>query len=167
VRDLYAAAGLDLNDDLKTLADEPRITADPQAVATAERKMTYTGEIRGPVIVVDNIGDPVDSEAYKSAYEHTVTRAGNGRLLRTTWIASAGHGNQTALEKIAGFVRLVERLDSGEWEATDPDSMNALAAQIQGDTGYALGASRFIPYNPVNPTRTWDASDWGHYRPGK
>jgi pimeloyl-ACP methyl ester carboxylesterase len=167
VRDLYAAAGLDLDGDLKTLAGAPRIKADPQAVATAERKMTYTGEIRGPVIVVDNIGDPVDSEAYKDAYEHTVTRAGNGQLLRTTWIGSANHASQSAAERIAGFVRLVERLDSGEWGATDPDSMNALAARVQSETSVPLGAVRFIPYNPVNATRTWDASDWGHYKPRK
>jgi pimeloyl-ACP methyl ester carboxylesterase len=166
VTDLYRqAGGLNLLADLWTLARAPRISADPAAVATAERKMTYTGEIRGPVIVVDNIGDPVDSEAYKRAYERTVTRAGNGRLLRTAWVASAGHGNQTALERIAGFSRLIERLDSGQWNSTSPDAMNALAAQIQVASPLALGASRFIPYDPVLPTRGWDASDWGHYRP--
>jgi pimeloyl-ACP methyl ester carboxylesterase len=165
VRQLYAAAGLDLSRDLKTLAGAPRIEADPQALATAERKLTYTGEIRGPVIVVDNIGDPVDSEAYKAAYEHTVTRAGNGGLLRTTWVASANHASQSALERITGFVRLVERLDSGSWGATDPDAMNALAAGIQGAESYSLGPSRFTPYKPVDATRTWDASDWGHYKP--
>ena len=43
-------------------------SADRAALASAEPQMAYTGEIRGPVIVVDNIGDPVDSEAYKEAY---------------------------------------------------------------------------------------------------
>jgi len=43
--------------------------------------------------------------------------------------------------------------------------MNALATQIQAGSPLALGASRFVPYDPVLPTREWDASDWGHYRP--
>jgi hypothetical protein len=46
VRDLYQAAGLDLRADLNTLADAPRVSADPAAVAAAEQQMAYTGEIR-------------------------------------------------------------------------------------------------------------------------
>ena len=165
VRDLYDAAGLDLRADLETLADTPRVTADPAALAVAEEQMAYTGEISGPVIVVDNIGDPVDSEAYKEAYERTVSSAGNKRLLRSTWVASAGHANQTVLERLAGFVKLIERLDTGKWSSTSADAMAEAAAQIDAESDLSLGASRFIDYHPLKPLREWDGKDFGRYDP--
>jgi hypothetical protein len=122
-------------------------------------------EIRGPVIVVDNIGDPVDSEAYKEAYERTVAGAGNTPLLRTTWIASAGHGNQTVLERLAGFVKLIERLDTGKWSSTSARAVSEAAAQIDAESDLSLGASRFIDYHPLKPLREWDGRDFGTYDP--
>ena len=127
--------------------------------------MAYTGEISGPVIVVDNIGDPVDSEAYKEAYERTVASAGNERLLRSTWIASAGHANQTVLERLAGFVKLIERLDTGKWSSTSAEAMAEAAAQIDAESELNLGASRFIDYHPLKPLREWDGKDFGRYDP--
>ena len=165
VDDLYDAAGLDLKADLATLAAAPRVSADPAAVASAEQQMAYTGEIRGPVIVVDNIGDPVDSEAYKEAYERTVKQAGNKRLLRTTWIASAGHGNQTVLERLAGFVKLIERLDTGKWGSTSAEAMTEAAAAIDAESELVLGVSRFIEHDPLKPLREWDGKDFGTYDP--
>ena len=163
VRELYAAARLDLNADLATLAAAPRVSADPAALASAEQQMAYTGEIRGPVIVVDNIGDPVDSEAYKEAYTRTVRGAGNERLLRTTWVASAGHGNQTVLERLSGFFKLIERLDTGKWSSTSADAMTEAAAAIDAESDLALGISRFIDHHPLKPLREWDGKDFGTY----
>ena len=165
VRDLYAAAGLDLEADLATLDATPRVRADPAAVASAEHQMAYTGEIRGPVIVVDNIGDPVDSEAYKEAYARTIARAGNGHLLRTTWISSAGHGNQTALERVTGFVTLIGRLDRRRWGQTSAYGMSQTAARIDAESSLDLGAARFIDYEPLAPLREWDARNFGTYDP--
>jgi hypothetical protein len=163
VRDLYQAAGLDLHADLETLAAAPRVSADPAAVAVAEQQMAYTGEIRGPVIVVDNIGDPVDSEAYKEGYERTVASAGNTPLLRTTWIASAGHGNQTVLEWLADFVKLIERLDTGKWSSTSPQAMSEAAARLDAESDLSLGTSRFFDYHALKPLREWDGKDFGTY----
>ena len=165
VRDLYAAAGLDLEADLATLNATPRVRADPAAVASAEHQMAYTGEIRGPVIVVDNIGDPVDSEAYKAAYARTIARAGNGHLLRTTWVSSAGHGNQTALERITGFVTLIGRLDRRRWGQTSAYGMSQTAAKVDAESSLDLGASRFIDYEPLAPLREWDVRNFGTYDP--
>ena len=82
VEAIYAKSGLNLQADLRQLAQSPRILAEPSAVATAEALTSYSGAITGPVIVVDNIGDPVDADASKRAYERTVTKGGSGALLR-------------------------------------------------------------------------------------
>jgi hypothetical protein len=163
VNALYAKAGADLAADLRTLAAAPRISASPAAVAAAEKTTSYAGRISGPVIVVDNIGDPVDAAAYKRAYERTVTRAGNGELLRTTWVRSARHANQSALERIAGFVTLIERLDGGRWPATTPEAMNARAADIRRNSAIDLGPARFISHDAPDALRPWDGFNWGTY----
>ena len=121
VEALYAKAGLSLEADLQTLAAAPRISANPAALAVAEKTMTYSGNIKDPVMVVDNMWDPVDSEAYKQAYINTVNKAGNGHLVRGAWVKAAGHGGQSNLERIAGYVKLVERLDKGEVGNGEPD----------------------------------------------
>ena len=64
-----------------------------------------------------------------------MSHAGNGKLLRTTWVSSAGHGNQTALELLTGFVKLLERLDTGKWSSTDADDMTALSQDVAAETG--------------------------------
>ena len=115
------------------------------------------------MIVVDNIGDPVDADAYKRAYERTVARAGRGELLRTTWVRSARHANLSALEKLAGFVKLIERLDTGSWSATTPQAMLAAAADIDAKSDLDLGPARFIDHSPPEMLRPWDGSNWGTY----
>ena len=112
---------------------------------------------------MDNIGDPVDADAYKRAYERTVASAGRAELLRTTWVRSARHANQSALEKLAGFVKLIERLDSGKWSATTPEAMMAAAAAIDAKSDLDLGPARFIAHTPPEMLRPWDSSHWGAY----
>jgi hypothetical protein len=165
VEALYMKAGTSLQADLQTLTRAPRIGATAMAVATAERITSYTGKISGPVIVVDNIGDPVDADAFKRAYEQTVTRADKSALLRTTWVRSAGHASQSALERITGFVALIERLDTGAWGATSPEAMNMRAGRIAAASSFDLGPSRFITHTPPDMLRPWDGSKWGSYAP--
>ena len=163
VEAMYGAAGLDLEADLATLAAAPRIGADPEAVATAERVTAYTGRISGPVIVVDNIGDQVDADAFKLAYQRTVEEAGNGALLRTTWVRSARHANQSSLERLTGFSLIIEYLDSGAWGNTSPEGMNARAASLAAASDLDLGPTRFITHDPPEMLRPWDGSDFGTY----
>ena len=101
--------------------------------------MTYDGSrLQGPVIMVDNMGDPIDSPAYKNAYELMLAKAGKSHLVRAAYINSTGHGGQSAGEKIAGFLKLIERLDTGSWSATDPATMNTLAGQLQAEAQAAI-----------------------------
>ena len=163
VEAMYRTAGADLRSDLRALAEAYRLGADPAAVEAAERLTSYSGRISGPVFVVDNIGDPVDSDAFKRAYERTVEGAGNAALLRTTWVNSARHANQSALENIAGFVTLLDRLDTGMWSDTTPPAMNARASAIEAASAIDLGPARFIPHMAPEMLRSWDGSNWGTY----
>ncbi len=161
---LYQKAGADLAVDLRTLAQAPRITASPAAVAAAEKSMSYSGKIPGPVMVVDNIGDPFDVEAFDRAYEQTVASAGNATLMRMAWVRSSRHSTQSALERLAGFTVLVERLDTGRWADTSPAAMNARAEKMRAATSIDLGPSRFMTSQPPEILRPWDARHWGTYK---
>ncbi len=161
---LYRKAGATLEADLQILAKASRISATPAAVAAAEQTTSYSGRIGGPVMVVDNIGDPVDADAYKRAYERTVSNAGNGALLRLTWVRSARHANQSPLERLAGFSKLIERLDTGRWPDTSPDAMNARAQEIRRASTIDLGPARFIAHEALDTLRPWDSRHWGTYR---
>jgi hypothetical protein len=166
VKAMYAKAGLSLSDDLQTLAKAPRISADPEALRIAEGLMTYTGKIKGPVMNVDNIGDPVDPTSCEAAYEETITSAGNRNLLRNAYVHAPFHGGSNALELITGFVILISRLDTGEWGSTSPESMNKLAAEIAAESPdlFPGMTARFIEHKPDKPLRTWDAGNYGAYK---
>jgi hypothetical protein len=161
---LYEKAGASLTADLRVLASAPRISATSVAVGVAERTTSYTGKIEGPVIVVDNIGDPVDADAYKRAYERTVSKAGNGALLRLTWVRSARHANQSVLERVTALTKLVERLDTGRWTDTSAEAMNARAQEIRTASTIELGPARFVAYDAPDILRPWDGFNWATYR---
>ncbi len=165
VKAMYAEAGLDLQADLRTLEGAPRISADPAAVGKAEQAMSYTGQTKGPIINVDDIGDPVDSPSMKIAYEQTLRRAGNEKLLRVVWVHRAGHGGQADVEKIAAFVTLINRMNTGQWGDTSPDGMNALAQKIASESSVFPAVSPlFINYQALPLLRPWDSSNWGTYQ---
>jgi hypothetical protein len=165
VEALYAMAGLDLGADLAALAAAPRLGVDPRVLATAESLTSYTGMVGGPIMVIDNPADPVDADAFKLAYQRTLEEAGQGDLIRTAWVRAAGHSSHSSLERLTGFVALIERLDTGAWPDTSPAAMTARAEALQGATTIALGAIRFIDHAPPEMLRPWDGSDWGTYQP--
>lgn len=161
---LYRKANLNLDSDLATLEKTVRISADPVALSRAQTLMSYTGKISGPIIVVDN-DDPVDAAPLKLAYAETLKKAGTLDLLRLCWVYGAGHGGQTGIDRVAGFVSLINHLESGKWPDTSPAAMNALAEKLAKETSLKLGAPTFFDCNPPMPLRTWDKSDWGSYKP--
>ena len=87
VRHRYQKAGVNLDADLDTLARAPRVSADPAAVAAAEKDVTYTGRIGGPILNVKTVGDPADPTAFDSAYTQTLQRAGTRDLLRNVYVS--------------------------------------------------------------------------------
>lgn len=165
VLELYKNANLDLEADLAILEKAPRISANPEALSRAEPLMTYTGKISGPIIVVDN-DDPVDAAPLKIAYIETLKKAGTIDLCRICWVNHAGHGGQTDIERITGFVTLMNRLTTGKWDDTSPEAMNTRAEKLAKE--YSISeTSAFFDYKPPMPLRTWDKSNWKTYQPAQ
>jgi pimeloyl-ACP methyl ester carboxylesterase len=146
VRALYQAAGLDLGADLDALGSTPRITADRNAVAYLAQNIDLDGEIRVPVLTTHTKGDGTVVVENESEYRRVVHRAGEGRLLRETFVGRAGHCAFTPAETAALFQSLFQRLDSGSWPTTRAADLNAEAA--------ALGPSLnvFLVNQAVTPT---------------
>jgi len=164
---MYEKAGLgpkDLEADLRSLQAAPRIEANPDSVAKAEKMMSYTGLINGPVLNIDTIGDPVDSQSMKTAYQDLLRRSGNADLFRLVWVHRPGHGGMSDLEIVTAFVTLINRLDTGRWGVTSPGAMNAVADKIASQTDLLpAGKPEFVENYPPKLLRTWDASNWGTY----
>ena len=155
---LYAAAGLNLEKDLDTLNDAPRIAADPKAVDYVTKFITYNGDIDMPVLTMHTTGDGLVEVTDEQAYASVVASAGDSSLLRQAFVHRAGHCSFTPAETISAFQTLVKRLDTGRWEGTDPATMNANAA--------TLGALNFVPpsfirFHPGQFLRRFDVRDVG------
>ena len=154
---LYAAAGLDLDQDLQTLQNATRIAADAGAVAYLESNIVYNGALGLPVLTMHTTGDGLVTPNNEQAYASTVRSAGDNSLLREVFVHRAGHCTFTPAETIAAFQTLVHRLDTGHWrDSTDPELMNAAATAL-GALNYAPPS--FIEYQPPRFLRPFDAGD--------
>ncbi|KDN16101.1 hypothetical protein [Amycolatopsis rifamycinica] len=151
VRELYERAGLDLRADLGRLAAAPRVSADPAAVRYLERGIVFTGDLRIPVLTVNGTGDQISTVAQQQSYGSLARRAGNGALLRQTYVQTAGHCTYTTGEQQAAVDRMLTRLRTGHWPDTSPRTMNALAAAADG------GQGRYLSYVPPHFNRPYPA----------
>src|SRR5712664_3912667 len=161
---LYQQAGLDLDADLRTLNEAPRISADPEAVRYLERNIIFDGEIHIPVLTLHTKGDGLVVVQNESAYKNVVDEAGNGELLRRTFVDRAGHCAFTPAETIAAAKTLVNRLDTGKWQGVDASDLNNAAAALgpgfnifgtpQGIVPVSPG---YIEFDPSQYLRPFDA----------
>jgi pimeloyl-ACP methyl ester carboxylesterase len=160
VQALYAAAGLDLEEDLGTLNETTRITANPQAVANVAKVITFNGELEMPVLTMHTTGDGLVEPTAEQAYKSVVRSAGNGQLLRQVFVHRAGHCTFTPAETIAAFTTLQHRLNTGQWGNTSATAMNSRAA------GLALGLATFIDFAPTRFLRPFTTDDAGDNQGG-
>ncbi len=158
VKALYAAAGLDLNQELDKLNSAPRISADPGAVAYVSKYITYNGNLSIPVLTLHTTGDGLVEVTDENAYASVDRSAGDNSMLRQVFVHRAGHCTFTPAETITAFQTLIHRLDTGRWEdSTNPASMNAQASSL-GSALNILPAS-FIDFHPDQFLRPFDARD--------
>jgi pimeloyl-ACP methyl ester carboxylesterase len=153
VRRLYERAGLDLRADLGRLAAEPRVPADPGAVAYLRRGIVFTGDLRIPVLTVNGTGDQISTVAQQQSYGALAARAGDASLLRQTYVQTAGHCTYTTGEQQAAIDRMLTRLRTGHWPDTAPATLNRLAVAVDGVRG------RYLPYTPPRFNRMYPAVD--------
>jgi len=154
VRTLYAAAGLDLEDDLETLNKAARISANPASVEYLEQNIIFNGDIHFPVLTLHTKGDGLVSNQNESAYRKTVEEAGNERFLRQIFVHRAGHCTFTPAETVTALGNLIDRLDTGHWPNLHADTLNAEAAAL-GPLNIAPPA--FFRFRPAPFLRPFDA----------
>jgi pimeloyl-ACP methyl ester carboxylesterase len=145
VETLYRRAGLDLDADLSTLQDGPRIAADPAAAEYLHENIDLDGQISVPVLTVRSVEDGLVTPAHDAAYFLAVNAAGDGRLLQQRFIDRPGHCEFSPQEVVAAFDALDERIHTGSWGAYDlPAALNASAARM----GQPRWAPAFVEYSP-------------------
>ncbi|GAA0470378.1 alpha/beta hydrolase [Paractinoplanes deccanensis] len=140
VKALYEAAGASLEADLKTLAEEPRISADPRAVAYIARNLSFTGRLSDPLMTIHTTGDALVPVQVQSAYREAVR---SPALLRQAFVHRAGHCTFTVGEILAALRTLENRVGSGRWSGTSPEALNALAASLDTAT------PAYVHYRPA------------------
>jgi pimeloyl-ACP methyl ester carboxylesterase len=162
VQALYKQAGLNLDADLDALNRAPRIDADPAAVDYAIKNVSFNGELKVPFLTVHTTGDEIVNVQVEQAYAAVVHDKHNGAFLRQTFVHRAGHCQFTAAETIAAIQALIRRLDTGKWQAIDPDSLNAAGSALP-PVYNALGIGApvmdptFVDYTPARFLRRFDA----------
>lgn len=153
VRELYRAAGLDLEQDLRTLERAPRIAADPAAVDYMRRNITPTGELSDPILTLHETGDNAPTVTQARAYADAVAAQGDARFLRQAFVHRPGHCGYTPAEIIASMQTVERRLDRGSWGAGPADGASApalqqLAVKLDAASPLDLGTSGFVAYRP-------------------
>jgi len=163
VKALYAAAGLSLSQDLKTLNGSPRISSNPNATAWLERNISFDGQIQVPVLTMHTTGDGLVVPENEQAYRSVVDRDGHASLLRQVFVNRAGHCAFTPAETITAVQTLENRLSTGQWNVPSPAAMNAQAASLGSaynifsvNNQVVPTAPAFISYTPARYLRPFD-----------
>ncbi len=148
VHALYEQAGLDLEADLDTLGNAVRISADPEALHYLERNIIFNGEIHIPVLTLHTKGDGLVVVQNESAYKQVVEEAGNEEFLRRAFVSRAGHCTFTPAETIASVQKLINRLDTGEWQDVEADDLNKAAEALGPSFNIFLTPNGIVPHVP-------------------
>ena len=166
VKALYQQIGLNLKQDLDTIQDAPRISADRGAVRYMEKYIVFNGDLNIPVLSMHTTGDPLVFNQVEQAYASVVTEDGDARQLRQVFVHRAGHCAFTPAENLTALHTLIQRVNSGRWlDTTDPDQMNQ-EATAYGPTYNVLPpettvvSPAFIPYRPAVFLRPFDAHNF-------
>jgi pimeloyl-ACP methyl ester carboxylesterase len=174
---LYKAAGLSLTADLSTLQHAPRISPDISAVSYLAQNISFNGDISVPVLSVHTTGDGLVVPENEQAYASVVDRAGHGALLRQIFVRRAGHCAFSPADTISALKVLVNRVNTGRWDARAlrPASLNAAARALGAGYnvftaqngkcptgkplfGICAAPPAFISFRPTNYLRPFDAS---------
>jgi pimeloyl-ACP methyl ester carboxylesterase len=163
VKALYSAAGLSLDDDLETLANTTRITADQSALDYLQDYVIYNGQIPFPVLTMHTVGDGLVTVQQEEAYASVVGDAKDTAELKQIYVNRAGHCEFTPAETITAVETLLLRLKDGSWKDVTPTDLNKEANAL-GSTYNVLDvggqeesvAPAFETYKPAKFPRIYD-----------
>ena len=149
VQALYAQAGLNLGQDLRTLNNARRVIPQPWAVAYLAEHIAYNGEISVPTLTVHTTGDGLVVPENEQAYRSVVDREGNGGLLQQLFVARAGHCAFTPAELTTAIEVLQNRLATGQWHVPDPATLNSEAANLGPNFNIFVAGGKIMPAAPA------------------
>lgn len=159
---LYRQASLKLTQDLDTIQDAPRISANPQAVRYMQKYIVFNGDLDIPVLTMHTTADPLVFNQVEQAYASVVDHAHDSSMLRQIFVQRAGHCSFTPAENLVALHTLIHRLNTGNWSfSTDPHLLNQEAAAY-GPTYNVLPPSTnvvpsaFVAYRPAVFLRPYD-----------
>jgi hypothetical protein len=154
VQALYGQAGLDVQQDLRTLNNGPRIKADPAAATYLARNITFDGNLKVPVLSVHTTGDGLVIPQNEQAYADVVRAAHRDSLLRQLFVHRAGHCAFTTAEIVAALHILVRRIDTGRWDdaALEPAPLNAQATLQGAAANQIFGVALPPAYETYTPS---------------
>ena len=139
IKDLYHAAGLDLNADLHALRAAPAYHADPAATAWMAQTSTAGQGLDAPLLDLHTTADQLVPVEQENAFAERVRDAGDARLLRQAYVARQGHCAFTPNEVLAGLHAVEHRVDTGHWGDTS-------AAALGADQ--PAGTTAFVDFRP-------------------
>lgn len=153
VRELYEAAGPDLDAEIQLVNAAPRTPTNRTAAAfwLSHNARTQRGTPQTPVFRFHTIGDPQVVVSQVQVYTDEVNRNGKTRLYRTAFVERQGHCSFTVAEAATAMEVMMRRLDTnkarflhhtGYWPSTTPEDLNLLAASLNTGT-----QSAFIHYH--------------------
>jgi dienelactone hydrolase len=149
VRALYKTAGLSLQDDLETLNNAARVSANPASVEYLEHNIIFNGNIHIPVLTLHTKGDGLVAVQNESAYRDTVQDAGNERFLRQIYVHRAGHCSFSPAETLIALESLLQRLNTGHWPDLHADTLNGTAAAFGPQFNITVNAAgQIVPAGP-------------------
>jgi pimeloyl-ACP methyl ester carboxylesterase len=168
VQALYQLAGLNLDADLNLLESTPRISADQGTLDYMVANIVFNGDLSGvPVLSIHTTGDGLVQVQHEDAYGDAIWSVPHQRnLLEQAYVHRAGHCTFTPAEMIAAFRGLNDRIDSGRWRHTDPETLNqratALGPQynVLENNGVPVPVSAaYFDYEPPQFLRQFDYRD--------
>lgn len=146
---LYQQAGLPLHQDLDTIQDAPRVSANPEAIHYMEKYIVFNGDLDIPVLTMHTTADPLVFNQVEQAYASTVQQAGDSNLLRQVFVNRAGHCAFTAAENLVALHTMIHRLDTGKWSnLTDPTLLNQKATAYGPTYNVLVSGSTVTPSVP-------------------
>lgn len=152
VKTLYKQAGLSLKKDFKKINAAPRIKSDPKALKFwSAPGRTHVGEPKVPLLRIHTSGDGLVYPVLAQGYEELVQKKGYSELFRSAYVNNWGHCMFSNGEWLAAIETMVQRLNTGVWPKTDPESMNKRSKKIA-----PKAAARYFDFKAVEkPNHVW------------
>jgi hypothetical protein len=154
VEKAYAAAGADLSADLDLLNGGERIEADPAATRYLIRTGGFPGLTPVPVVTVHTTLDGAAPVEHDRAYADRVAIVGTPANLKQLHVARGFTCTFSPGDVITAFDVLRERVETGAWGDTSPETLNAKAGAYPAEQRRVFNFS-----TPIDQANRYEVMD--------